>query len=289
MEIKNTYKSKIFEKRIGSDILYASIDNNTTQTDTIAKNVGERFVQFYFCLKGNVTFHFSNNYNKVLEKNQSFLIYNPEKSLPLQLSVSSKSQLHLMMVSVTELHHFFHSKVEDSFLYDTKKVVYEEHSVSNDMKNIFFQLSHIKLNKAFEDLYFQTKISELILLYFSARQMEESTCPYLSNEELANKISKGKEILLQDLSKNYKISDLAKEINISEYKLKEGFKKIYGNTITQFVLEKKLELGKDELEKNQKKVKEIARELGYENPSHFIDAFKKKYGITPKQYEKVRA
>jgi AraC-like DNA-binding protein len=33
-------------------------------------------------------------------------------------------------------------------------------------------------------------------------------------------------------------------------------------------------------------VKEIAFKIGYQNPSHFISAFKKKYGYTPKQYLK---
>jgi AraC-like DNA-binding protein len=33
-------------------------------------------------------------------------------------------------------------------------------------------------------------------------------------------------------------------------------------------------------------VKEVAFKIGYQNPSHFISAFKKKYGYTPKQFLK---
>ena len=36
---------------------------------------------------------------------------------------------------------------------------------------------------------------------------------------------------------------------------------------------------------NDSKVNEIADELGYNSPSHFIDAFKKKFGVTPKKYQ----
>jgi AraC-like DNA-binding protein len=32
-------------------------------------------------------------------------------------------------------------------------------------------------------------------------------------------------------------------------------------------------------------IAEIADQLGYTNVSHFIDAFKKKFGITPKKFE----
>ncbi|MFV0238207.1 MAG: helix-turn-helix domain-containing protein [Flavobacteriales bacterium] len=31
-------------------------------------------------------------------------------------------------------------------------------------------------------------------------------------------------------------------------------------------------------------VQDVAYEIGYDNPSHFISAFKKKYNITPKKY-----
>ncbi|NNK80183.1 MAG: helix-turn-helix transcriptional regulator, partial [Flavobacteriales bacterium] len=34
------------------------------------------------------------------------------------------------------------------------------------------------------------------------------------------------------------------------------------------------------------KVQEAANEIGYTNVSHFIAAFKKKHGVTPKQYMK---
>ncbi len=40
------------------------------------------------------------------------------------------------------------------------------------------------------------------------------------------------------------------------------------------------------LESGQHLVKEIAFEIGYQNPSHFIAAFKKRNGCTPKQYMK---
>ena len=32
------------------------------------------------------------------------------------------------------------------------------------------------------------------------------------------------------------------------------------------------------------KVNEVATQIGYTNPSHFIAAFRKKFGVTPKKY-----
>ena len=45
-----------------------------------------------------------------------------------------------------------------------------------------------------------------------------------------------------------------------------------------------MELAKKLLQEQQLNVNEIASKLGYSNSSHFIAAFKRKYGITPKQF-----
>ena len=77
---------------------------------------------------------------------------------------------------------------------------------------------------------------------------------------------------------------LADEIGLSLKKLKEGFKQLYGNTVYQFVLDHKMNHARQLLVTGSHNVNEVALELGYSNSSHFIDAFKKKFGTTPKKY-----
>jgi len=43
------------------------------------------------------------------------------------------------------------------------------------------------------------------------------------------------------------------------------------------------------LDQGRLSVNEGAFEIGYHNPSHFIAAFKRKFGVTPKKYTKVEA
>ena len=60
----------------------------------------------------------------------------------------------------------------------------------------------------------------------------------------------------------------------------DGFRKIidlYGNDY-------KMEYARKMLDDRSHKVNEVSEEVGYSNPSHFIAAFKRKYGITPKKY-----
>lgn len=81
------------------------------------------------------------------------------------------------------------------------------------------------------------------------------------------------------------IKQLAYDLNMSEANFCNSFKKIIGVTPREYITNLKLTQAKDML-KNQN-VTEVALDLGYENISHFIEIFKNKYGITPKQYKSI--
>ena len=80
------------------------------------------------------------------------------------------------------------------------------------------------------------------------------------------------------------LQELAKQVGLNIKKLKSGFKEYYGSPVFTFLLNYKMELAKTLLIEQQFNVNEIASKLGYSTSSHFIAAFKKKYGITPKQF-----
>ena len=77
---------------------------------------------------------------------------------------------------------------------------------------------------------------------------------------------------------------LADEIELSLSKLKEGFKQLYGDTVYGYLLTHKMEVARRMLESGKYNVNEVGLKIGYSTASHFIAAFKKKYGTTPKKY-----
>lgn len=84
------------------------------------------------------------------------------------------------------------------------------------------------------------------------------------------------------------ITQLAAEFSISTSTLKRHFKIIYGKSIYNYYLEKKLELGKKMILSKNKSISEIAYNLGYSKINSFSKAFKKYYGILPKEASKLR-
>lgn len=84
------------------------------------------------------------------------------------------------------------------------------------------------------------------------------------------------------------MKELSKQHGLNEYQLKVGFKEIYGSTVYGYVMDAKLQKSRLLLDSGRYSVNEVAFQIGYQNPSHFIAAFKKKFGTTPKKYTASR-
>ncbi|MBF0596472.1 helix-turn-helix transcriptional regulator [Faecalibacter rhinopitheci] len=289
--MKNTPKSIIKEYKVSEDVYIAVLDNTTPSTETILKGIDKRYIQFYFCTKGSLTFNFNNGIYKInLVENRSFLFYYPSLDLPLSLNIHADSKVFIVVLSLEKLFHLFTEYgIQDDFISNINlNKFYQEKIFTPQIALLLSQIEENKLAPQFEKLYLIAKMYELFTLYFSNPTLEETEQnPFISNTIQAKKLKQIKNMLMENLTNPPTIKEICNDYSISEYLLKDGFKKIYNNTVYGFILEKKLEIAKNKLEEGSLKVKDIAFEIGYENPSHFISAFKKKYGITPKQFTKT--
>ncbi|ARU55686.1 MAG: AraC family transcriptional regulator [Pseudomonadales bacterium] len=84
-------------------------------------------------------------------------------------------------------------------------------------------------------------------------------------------------------ARNLKIEDYALLTGRSVSTFMRDFKKTYNTTPNRWIIEKRLEKAKNLLSSRNVSVTEAALEAGYENVSHFIKAYKIKYGSTPKK------
>ena len=129
------------------------------------------------------------------------------------------------------------------------------------------------------------KVYELISLYFNkSTDADLEQCPFLVDEDNVKRIRKAKEIMIAQMAEPPSLPELAQQIGLSLKKLKEGFKQIYGDSVYSFLFDYKMEHARRLLETGQNNVNEVGIKIGYSTSSHFIAAFKKKYGTTPKKY-----
>ena len=79
------------------------------------------------------------------------------------------------------------------------------------------------------------------------------------------------------------IETIAKKLNISPSKLKTDFKSVYGTSILQYHIQKKMELAMQLILNTNLQIKYIAQEVGYESQSKFSAAFKNRYRKLPSE------
>ena len=283
--------SSILETKIEDKFYVLKSENDGKKNRNLKKEIDTSFIQFHFVSEGQAIFSFNNGaYKMSVNKGKYIVLYNPIKNLPLNAVISPKSNVLSVLISIKKFHKLFS---EDSnniqFLKDenANQKYYYENKISNPIFLVLNELKRFDINSSTKNLFLKAKIYELFShLYNRNRDLNIEQCPFLTNEENFKKIKKAKDIIIKNMTDPPSLVELSEEINLSLKKLKEGFKKIYGKPVYQFLIEYKMELAKKLLSENDFNVNEVSLKLGYSTASHFITAFKNKYGLTPKNYKK---
>ncbi|MCR9182338.1 MAG: AraC family transcriptional regulator [Flavobacteriaceae bacterium] len=271
----------------GFTVMY--LQNETAEKQQIEKRVDSSFIQFHFCVKGQATFIFNEGrYSLPLLDEKSLLLYNPQRELPINITVAPKSWVVSVLVSIKKFHTLFSEDASYvDFLMDenSDKKYYQDGSISPSMAVVLSQILNFNLNPSVKHIYLKGKLYELIALYFNRPdEVDVEQCPFLADEDNLRKIRKAKEIIIKNMAEPPGLQELSNEIGLSLKKLKEGFKEVYGDTVFGFLLDYKMEYARKLLETGTHNVNEVGLKVGYSTSSHFIAAFKKKFGTTPKKY-----
>ncbi|HTI07265.1 MAG TPA: helix-turn-helix transcriptional regulator [Puia sp.] len=84
------------------------------------------------------------------------------------------------------------------------------------------------------------------------------------------------------------LESLAHEVFMSTSKLKNLFKQVYGFTLYDYYNKNRLQRAKEMLITGQCSIKQAGSEIGFSNLSHFAKAFRKEFGILPRDLVKNR-
>tara|TARA_R110002049_G_scaffold279949_1_gene459084 strand:- start:43404 stop:46157 length:2754 start_codon:yes stop_codon:yes gene_type:complete len=82
----------------------------------------------------------------------------------------------------------------------------------------------------------------------------------------------------------FSVEHLAEKLNISRVQLYRKIKAILGVSISDYILNVRLEKAKAMLDDSKLTISEIAYATGFSSPNYFSTSFKNKYNLTPKSY-----
>lgn len=103
----------------------------------------------------------------------------------------------------------------------------------------------------------------------------------------SDRIEQIKEYVAEHIEEKLEVNEIAKEFYISSYYLSHHFKQETGFTLLDYIANQKM-LAAEAMLKDGFSVTDVAGRLSYNSDSHFISAFKKMTGITPKKFAEER-
>ncbi len=107
----------------------------------------------------------------------------------------------------------------------------------------------------------------------------------LSKKELKT-IRRYSEKILKNPSFNYTLEKISQDTGLSQAKLQEGFKFLYGRTVTGYIRHVRLETARDLMETTDLNISQIVYSIGFTSRSYFSKIFKEKYEMTPMELKK---
>lgn len=162
------------------------------------------------------------------------------------------------------------------------------HKKGNALRHtsVIHDLLCCRLSGNVRQLYLESKILELLALYLDEFLFENNEIRADSGLDAAamERLRSAKAILDADIANAPSLAALSRMVNLNEFKLKNGFKKLFGMPVHAYIIDKRLEHARYLLEKQKITVTEAAQTVGYSELGQFAGKFRRKYGVSPSEY-----
>ena len=106
----------------------------------------------------------------------------------------------------------------------------------------------------------------------------------LNSDRFSENVSAAINYIYAHMAERITIKKLAEHVGISTSLLSKQFSDETGQSVSDYIRDKKIEMSQDMLLNTDMSLMDIAYQLSFSSQSHFIQTFKNKLGITPKQY-----
>lgn len=210
---------------------------------------------------------------------------------PMHLRIPAGSQIKRLVIFAT---HELASRYLSAELVEKLETFAKANSLSENP--YFVNLPHRETLKELFEMKENDPLSQIRRLSRIIHLVEKFLTSFLRQEQasLPRTIKKNdlesmqhiEHILSSRLEGFPSLESLAHEVFMSTSKLKNLFKQLYGHTLYDYYNKNRLQRAKEMLITGQCSIKQAGSEIGFSNLSHFAKAFKKEFGILPRDLVK---
>lgn len=157
-----------------------------------------------------------------------------------------------------------------------------------EISSVFNRIRNFKGNEYSSKLFFKSKIDELTAIIIQKADIFRDLNASVSVAD-RNAVMEITEYLSQNLSKNFSLTELSADAYMSVSKFKYVFKTVVGQSVSEYMTQKRMEHACEMLSYSNLYIAEIAHLVGYKNAGSFSSQFKKYIGVLPNDYRLSRA
>ena len=244
-----------------------------------------------FNLKGSVvieqkgfgkSFSFSNHqHNAIYTSNFENIMRNEDLASEMFMVQFNRDAFLRLTENTTDSLMHFRDKILDGA---PIKLSEQNALIDSEINTIIKSILECQYKGGTKKMFFLSKCIELLVIqsetFDKSNQKKYIHCKTAYDRE---RILFARDYLVQHYHNPPTLTGLALLAGINEFKLKKGFKEVFGSTAFEYLTNYKMEIAKNKLSQKITTISQLAYELGYSSPQHFSTVFKNKFGHPPNQ------
>ncbi|QYR19315.1 AraC family transcriptional regulator [Paenibacillus sp. sptzw28] len=268
-----------------ADIGMVIADFSLRDNRILKLNTKAAMVELSYCLQGAREIQISGQQYLVAPGSYTLQFINPAEA-SMHFCRDKSFQMLSVAIPVSTFHHFVEEaggsrSVDFNRIIGKKPYRMFQETIEPAATVLLKQMLQTAKGPGFRNLEMECRVLELMSLAFRSHLLEgKPSSTKLSRTDTA-RIKKAREIILERMIEPPSILELSRMIGLNDYKLKIGFKEMYGTTVFGYLKDQRLYKAYRLLRDGGTSVIEVSYSVGYSNPSHFAEAFRGKYGVNP--------
>jgi AraC-like DNA-binding protein len=163
-----------------------------------------------------------------------------------------------------------------------------QQALAPELRIVAYQVLNCPLEGSARRLFMESKALEILALQLDTLSSSNPRERAVKNKEELNRLDEARRILDKEFADPPSLLMLARRVGLNDFKLKRGFREFFHTTVFGYIRMLRMEKARTMLETGELNVSEVAVATGYTCFGHFSGAFRKRFGVAPRDFKKGR-